>query len=134
MAKKLNFQQNNRIFKHKQFNIRIPEAQNKKTQKDRSQTLPNAIRRAADHSSATQLTQCNNACNAKHAMRRDIGMKLHEYRAKNISFYNTSVLKFAMFCSFHNNCLKIFYFYRLCFDEFITEITKIFPCYRLRVA
>ena len=55
-------------------------------------------------------------------MHRDIGMKLHQYRAKNISFYNTSVLKFAMFCSFHNKFSKIFYFYRLFFDEFITEI------------
>ena len=54
-------------------------------------------------------------------MRRDIGIKLHQYRAKNISFYNTSVLKFAMFCSFHNNCSKIFYFYSLFFDEFNHE-------------
>ena len=54
-------------------------------------------------------------------MRRDIGMKLHQYRAKNINFYITRVSKYSMFCSFHNNSSKIFYFYRLFFDEFVTE-------------
>ena len=59
------------------LNIRIPEAQKKRHKKTaRRHCLMNAVRHAADHSSATQLTQCNNACNhAIHAMRRDIGMK-----------------------------------------------------------
>ena len=79
--------------------------------------------------SARQLTQCNNACNAPWHWHEITSMP-----GQNINFYNTRVLKFAMFCSFHNNCSKIFYFYRLFFDEFVTEITKFFLHYWLRVA
>ena len=110
-------------------NIRLPEAQKNRHKK--------TARRHCLMLSGTQLitAQLLSSLSAiMHAMRRDIGMKLHQYQAKNISFYNTSVLKFAMFCSFHNNCSKIFYFYRLFFDEFVMEITKNFLCYRSRVA